>query len=134
MKNKKTRAKPTPIAPAGITGGSPEERTARRDAREALFAKALCIEDIDEREKSFLGVCQMLYRRESGCNTPFEEFFKNLVQHVQWGRWPDPDDVSRLSEEFAGSYDITLKATNKFIEAYPDVVDVSATEDISHAA
>ena len=58
-----------------------------------------------------------IYRRHSGCTSPFEEFFYAIVYRVEAGRWPTPDDVVRELERFKEDFEDMSLWTGYFLEA-----------------
>ena len=105
--------------------------TARATTRTAELAASLDLEDLDERERVFLATCQMINRRNTGCTTPFEEFFHNLAFSVEYGMWPTPDDVASELEEFRRDYDDIRRDATQFLKNYPKLgVLVPAQETV----
>ena len=85
----------------------------------ARIGATLDLVDLNDHERAFLATCQRIHRRETGCNSPFEEFFDNLVVTVQW-RWPSPDDVASYLEEFRQNFTDMKRDARQFMEAYPE--------------
>jgi len=94
-----------------------EERYAERNAE---VAATLDLIGLDDAERAFLATCQKIYRRDTGCNSPFEEFFTMLVGSIESGYWPDPDHVEHELESFRQNWDDMKRDASRFMEAYPE--------------
>ncbi|MCU1337084.1 MAG: hypothetical protein JWO19_2665 [Bryobacterales bacterium] len=89
-------------------------------ARNAQIGATLVLADLSDHERAFLATCQKIHRRDTGCTTPFEEFFTKLVITVESGHWPTPDDVEHELKEFRENFDAMQSDVRAFIEAYPE--------------
>jgi hypothetical protein len=126
------RAAATKTQPAAVEPiNRDEEDIAAKDAR---IAATLDLKDLGDSERAFLATCQKLYRRHSGCTSPFEEFFWSLVLDVERGHWPTPDDVARELETFKDDFDDMSRWARYFLEAYPEVPAKDETEQPKEAA
>jgi len=112
---KSEKKKPTPIKEAPL--GSRE----REVLQDAAWRARLSLRDLDDHERIFLAACQSLHRNDTGCNTPFEEFFRKLVLLVQIGRMPTPDMVEREMEEFRENFEDMERDTLIFLRNYPKI-------------
>jgi hypothetical protein len=95
------------------------DRDAEYKARKAAAAATLNLKNLDETERAFLATCQKIYRRHSGCTSPFEEFFRILVLNVEHDTWPTPDDVSHELESFKRDFEDMDERARIFVESYP---------------
>jgi hypothetical protein len=110
------------------------DRENKFDIREAEAAKTLDLKDLDDCERAKLATCQKILRRDTGCNSPFEEFFGNLVFQALFGRWPTPDDVASKLETFKDNFESMQRDARSFLEAYPEERKASETEQPAEAA
>src|SRR5207245_2058192 len=113
MPRKQLHALPAQL-PAAQTAEPLEQRWAR-------IASELVICDLDDEERAFLATCQRIHRRNAGCNSPFEEFFASLVEWVEAGHWPTPDNVEQRLKEFRDNFDSMTCDATQFMEAYPQL-------------
>ena len=87
-------------------------------SREKL-AKTLVTAGLRDYERAFLATCQQLFRSDTGCNTPFEEFFRNIVLHVQICGWPTPEVVEEEFHDFQRNFRDMKRDCEAFESAYP---------------
>jgi hypothetical protein len=119
---KKPKTKPSPVEIPQA------EWQARDELRRAALSAGFVGAGLDDRERAFLGACQQIYRQDTGSNTPFEEFFRNVVLHVQLTSWPTPDDVEHDLETFRKNFDDMKRDCAAFIKAYPEGFAAELTE------
>jgi hypothetical protein len=93
------------------------EQAALKARREDL-ARMLTTRKLDLSERAFLGTCQMLYRSNRGCDTPFENFFGSLVWELQFGKWPTPRIVEKELIEFRQQWNDMRVVAAEFVERY----------------
>jgi len=112
---KKPKTKPAAkAAPA-------ELRRREYELNQAKVAAELDIVDLDDTERAFLAVCQRIYGRHSGCNSPFENFFYSLVLRIELGgSWPTPEVVADELETFKKEFEDMHGDAVAFFETYPD--------------
>ncbi len=108
---KKSKTKPTAAA-------SPTWQ-AEYTATMGRLASTLDLKNLDDVERAFLATCQKIERRFTGCNSPFEEFFHNLVRCVQRSEWPTPEDAAAELDTFREHFDDMRRDAAWFLEAYP---------------
>ena len=97
----------------------PTDWHAECDLRRKKLAAALLTADLPVSERAFLAACQRIYRRHSGCTSPFENFFWSLVQSVQHDTWPTPENVARDFDTFKDDFETMDRWARLFVEAYP---------------
>jgi hypothetical protein len=110
------KPKQNPAQPTAQTPNS-EEAWKRRTAE---LAATLILADLDDNERAYLAICQRIYRRCNGCNSPFEEFFHDLTVMVEAGRFPTPEAVAHKLDEFRENFDHMTRDARQFLEAYPN--------------
>jgi hypothetical protein len=111
----KVKATETPALAEPISRSEAEVR-----ARDARLAATLDLQNLSDRERAFLAICQKLHRGDRGCDTPFEEFFCHLVFLIEHDRWPTPDDVAEELDSFRENFKWMRETAKSFFEAYPD--------------
>ncbi len=82
-------------------------------------AKTLVTSGLRDYERAFLATCQKLFRSDTGCNTPFEEFFRNLVIHVQINGLPTPEVAEEELHDFSRNFRDMKRDCEAFEKAYP---------------
>lgn len=102
--------------------------TENYSAAMARIGATLDLKELDDADRAFLATCQKIQRRWAGSNTPFEEFFNELVTRVQHGRWPTPDDVQRELETFRENFEDMQRDVALFRETYPKAAIPEDTE------
>jgi len=126
---KKPKTKPAAIQPINRN----EETIV---AREVLIAATLDLKDLGDRERAFLAICQKIYRRHSGCTSPFENFFWSLVFSIERGHWPTPDDVEHDLGTFKDDFEDMSRQARYFAESYPAILatpEVKQAKEAAHA-
>jgi hypothetical protein len=105
-------------------------------ARDARIAATLDLKGLDDSERAFLATCQMILRRWTGCNAPFEEFFRCLVLRVESNMWPTPEDVERELKTFKENFEDMRRDARNFLETYRDELEpwrITAAPEAAHA-
>jgi len=87
---------------------------------DTIVAATLYLKDLDDAERAFLAICQRIFRRHSGCASPFEDFFVGLVASVECNYWPTPGGVAHELETFRRDFDDMSVWARRFVEAYPE--------------
>ena len=119
---KKPKTKPSPVEIPQA------EWKVRNELRRAALSAGLVTVDLSVHERAFLAACQQIYRQDAGSNTPFEEFFRNVLMQVQLGDWPTPDDVEHDLETFRKNFDDMKRDCQAFVKAYPEGFAAEPTE------
>ena len=119
---KKPKTKPAAVEPINRGVVDVAARTAR-------IAATLDLKGLSDSERAFLATCQRIYRRHTGCTSPFENFFWSLAFSVQCGNWPTPDDVAEELGSFKENFADVVRWAHDFYEAYP----AKSTTEASHA-
>jgi len=114
----KTKAKPAAKADWRV----------ENDLRRKKQAAALITAGLREYERAFLATCQLLFRSDTGCNTPFEKFFRNIVLHVQICGWPTPEDVESELQDFKRNFRDMQRDAESFRKAYLPKAESAAPE------
>jgi len=83
---------------------------------DTIVAATLYLKDLDDAERAFLAICQRIFRRHSGCTSPFEEFFVGLVASVECNYWPTPGGVAHELETFRRDFDDMSVWARRFVE------------------
>jgi hypothetical protein len=73
--------------------------------------------DGNVRERARLAVCQNILRQYAGSPfTPFENFFEGLITHCEEGKWPSPDVVQGMVDEYREHLNDMTGYVRDFIE------------------
>lgn len=94
------------------------------DKRDKALAPLLEVANLNESEAASLAVCQRLIREYRGCDTPFEEFFDELLRGSLHEALT-PDDVREMLPAFESNWNDLIENVRKFQADHPRLLTFS---------